>query len=72
MIIHTSKDFGDAIRSRRKELGYTQATLASFCGCSTVFLSALENGKQTAELERALRVANTLGLDISLDPREAR
>ena len=43
-----------------------------FCGCSTVFLFALENGKQTAELERALRVANTLGLDLSLSPREAR
>lgn len=72
MIIHTSQDFGAAIRSRRKELGYTQATLASFCGCSTVFLSALEHGKQTAELERVLRIANTLGLNVSLEPREAR
>lgn len=72
MIIHTSQDFGTAIRSRRKELGYTQATLASFCGCSTVFLSALEHGKQTVELERALRIANTLGLNVSLEPREAR
>jgi HTH-type transcriptional regulator/antitoxin HipB len=53
-----------AIRKRRKELGYTQAQLAEYCRCSTVYLSALENSKETAELGRALRIANTLGIGL--------
>lgn len=69
MIVNNSEDFGKAVRKRRKELGYTQAQLAGFCGCSTVFLSALENGKETAELGRALRVANMLGLNLVAEKR---
>lgn len=64
MRIFDSKTFGAAIRKQRKELGYTQAQLAGFCGCSTPYLSALENGKETAELGKALRIANTLGIDL--------
>lgn len=70
MKANSAKAFGEAIRKRRKELGYTQAQLAAFSGCSTPFLSALENGKPTAELERSLRVACTLGLDIFVESRE--
>lgn len=44
----------EAIRKRRRELGCTQAELASFCDCSTVYLSNLENGKETAEIGKAL------------------
>ncbi len=69
MRIISSKDLGQAIRKRRKELGYTQAYLADLCNCSTPFISALENGKQTAELERALRVANTLAINIYAQKR---
>ena len=34
-----------------------------------IFLSDLENGKPTAELGKALFIANTLGLDCLLNPR---
>ena len=64
MKVTDASAFGEAIRKRRKELGYTQRELADYCGCSTVFLSRLENGKETAELGIALRVANTLGIDL--------
>jgi len=64
MRIIDARTFGQAIRKRRKELGYTQSQLAGFCGCSTPYLSALENGKETAELGKALRIVNTLGIDI--------
>lgn len=70
MKTNTAKAFGRAIRNRRKELGYTQAQVAAFSGCSAPFLSALENGKPTAELERSLRVACTLGLDTFVVNRE--
>lgn len=62
--------FGAALRKRRKELGYTQAQVAAFSGCSAAFLSALENGKETAELGRALRVLNVLALDLDAARRD--
>lgn len=70
MIVTDAKQFGEAVRKRRKALGYTQSFLSAFSGLSVSFLSDLENGKKTIELEKAIRVANLLGLDCSLTPRE--
>ena len=69
MKVNNTVSFGEAVRKRRKELGYTQAQLAGFCGCSTVYLSALENGKETAEIGRALRIMSTLGIDLVAQKR---
>lgn len=69
MLIKDSADFGAAIRSRRKELGYTQAYIADFTGFSVSFLSDLENGKKTIELEKSIMVAQLLGMDVRLEPR---
>ncbi|MBR4473907.1 MAG: helix-turn-helix transcriptional regulator [Oscillospiraceae bacterium] len=68
-MITDAKDFGEALRRRRKDLGYTQAFLSEFCGLSVTFISDLENGKSTAELGKAIYLANLLGLDCSLTPR---
>ena len=70
MIVTDAKQFGEAVRKRRKALGYTQSFLSAFSGLSVSFLSDLENGKTTIELEKAIRVANLLGLDCSLTARE--
>ena len=69
MIILDPKSFGNALRQRRKELHYTQAFLAEVSGFSVSFISDLENGKDSAELGRAIRLANLLGLDCSLNVR---
>ena len=69
-MITDAKSFGEALRKRRKELGYTQAFLSEFSGFSVSFISDLENGKSTAELGRALRLASLLGLDCALTPRD--
>ena len=50
MVIGDAKEFGNAIRERRKALNYTQAYIASFTGFSTSFISDLENGKRILEL----------------------
>lgn len=68
-MITDAKEFGYAIRKRRKELHYTQAFLADFSGLSVSFISDLENGKPTAELAKALALANLLGLDLFLQKR---
>ena len=61
--------FGKAIRSRRKELGYTQAYISEVTGFSVSFISDTERGKPTAELGRVLILANLLGMDCELRVR---
>ena len=69
MKIFDAADYGKAVKERRKELGYTQKYLSDFTGYSTSFISELENGKPTIELERALRLANLLGIDVLMEER---
>lgn len=69
MKIFNTKDFGSAVKNRRKKLGYTQKDVANFIGCSASFISDLENGKKTAEIEKSIVVATTLGMDLSLHER---
>ena len=69
MKIADSISFGEMIRKRRKQMGYTQKYISEFTGFSVSFLSDLENGKKTIELDKALTVANLLGLDVELNER---
>lgn len=68
-MITDSISFGKALKNRRKKLGYTQAFLSEFSGLSVSFISDLENGKDTAELGKAILLANLLGLDFILAER---
>lgn len=67
--ITDTKGLGRAIRMRRKELHYTQAFISDVTGLSVTFISDLENGKETAELGKTIRLVNLLGLDLLVDPR---
>ena len=70
MQITSSTEFGEAIRRRRKELHYTQTFVSEVTGFSTSFISELENGKETAELGKAIYLANMLGLNIDMTGRK--
>ena len=63
MKIENSKDFGMVLKKRRKELGYTQKYISEYTGFSISFISDLERGKETAELGKAIFLANLLGMD---------
>lgn len=67
--VKDAADLGSVIRLQRKRLGLTQQELADACGCSIMYLSNLERGKETAELGIALRVVNILGLDLLVSER---
>ncbi len=69
MKITDARSFGAMLRSRRKQLGYTQAYISDFTGLSVSFLSELENGKKTVQLEKAIQVAMLLGLDLIMEAR---
>ena len=65
MKIRSVEELGEAIRTRRKELHYTQAFLAEFTGFSVSFISDVERGKATAEIGKTLQLLMILGLDLS-------
>jgi HTH-type transcriptional regulator / antitoxin HipB len=67
--IITAADIGIAIRKKRKEDGLTLADTAALCGVGYRFMSDLENGKQTAQLGKVLKVLTALGLDMTIEVR---
>ena len=69
MKIRSVEELGEAIRTRRKELHYTQAFLAEVTGFSVSFISDVERGKATAEIGKTLQLLMILGLDLSVERR---
>ena len=69
MKIRSVEELGEAIRTRRKELHYTQAFLAEFTGFSVSFISDVERGKAAAEIGKTLQLLMILGLDLSVERR---
>ena len=72
MKIYDAESFGLALKQRRKEMNYTQREISELTGFSISFISDLENGKSTAELGKAIYLANVLGLDIEIKSRGRR
>ena len=69
MIISTSKDLGSLIKEKRKMLGLSQKEAAAIIGVGVRFLSELENGKPTLEIDKALSVAKFFGIDLEAQSR---
>ncbi len=67
--IRSVTQIGELIRKERKRQDLVQRDLADLCGVSWHFLSNLENGKPTVELEKTMLVLRTLGIDIRLTAR---
>ena len=68
-IVHTPQDIAFLVKKRRKELGYTQSQVTAFCGGGNSFFSELENGKETLQLGKVMKVINILGLDLTVKER---
>ena len=60
---------GPLIRRRRKELGLNQTELAEVARTSLRFVSELERGKPTAQLDGVLRVLAALGIRLEASIR---
>ncbi|WP_144578777.1 helix-turn-helix domain-containing protein [Agrobacterium sp. DE0009] len=63
-MFRSARDFGAAIREKRKSLGWTQTGLAARSGTGERFIVELESGKPSCQLEKALIVARTVGIEI--------
>lgn len=67
--LRSTKDLGRVIRGERQRQGMTQAELAGLADVGVTFLSQLENGKDSAEIGKALQVLTMLGIDVDANPR---
>jgi HTH-type transcriptional regulator/antitoxin HipB len=65
--IYSAESLGQAIRHYRRESGLTQAELANQAGLNRTYLSALEQGQETEQLKRLLRVLRLLGVRMTLE-----
>ena len=59
-----AQELGEMVRRRRSKIGLNQSELAMTAGTGRRFISELENGKDTCELGKALRVLTVLGIDL--------
>lgn len=64
-----TETFGQRIRERRQQLGLSQSALADVVAVNRRVIGELERGKPSVQLGIALRVAEVLGLDMTLRER---
>ena len=66
MKLNDAKAFGKAVKMYRKKEKATQLQLAAVANTGVRFISDLENGKPSVQLDKALRVAKILGLKLEV------
>jgi len=64
--LYTAASVGPAIQMYRERAGLTQAELAEMAGLNRTYLSDLEQGKETEQMRRILRVLKLLGVRATL------
>lgn len=64
--LYSAASIGPAIRQYRRQAGLTQAELAELAGLNRTYLSDLEQGKETEQLRRILRLLKLLGVRATL------
>lgn len=64
-----TKTIGNFVRKARKNQGLTQAEAAGYLNVGTRFLSDLENGKPTVQLEKTLEVLEGIGFRVMVVPK---
>ncbi|MDP8258271.1 MAG: helix-turn-helix domain-containing protein [Candidatus Aadella gelida] len=70
--INSIVDLGTVVKTKRKNMKLTQASLAALCNVGTRFISELENGKTTLEISKVFKVIQGLGFIIKIEERRIR
>lgn len=65
--VYTPASLGAAIRHYRQEAGLSQAELAEDAGLNRTYLSDLEQGRETEQVKRILRLLRRLGVRMTLE-----
>jgi transcriptional regulator with XRE-family HTH domain len=64
--LYTAASVGPAIRHYREAAGLTQERLAEMAGLNRSYLSELEQGRETEQMRRVLRLLKLLGIRATL------
>ena len=67
MQIFDVKSLGKLVKETRKEQQLTQADLAVSAQVGVRFIVDLENGKETAQIGKVLKVCQMLGLKLDIE-----
>lgn len=67
--LQDTKQLGLKVRQKRKADGLTQQDLAAIANVGVRFVSDLENGKPSVQLDSVMAVLQALGLQLSLSSR---
>ena len=57
--------FGERVRARRREQGYSQDSFAAACGLDRTYMGGIERGERNLALRNIERIAVTLQLSIA-------
>lgn len=60
----SAAEIGKLVQAERKRQGVTQLQLAGMAGTGIRFISDLENGKGTIQVQKLIKVLHTLGLSL--------
>ena len=60
----SAAEIGKLVQSERKRQGITQLQLAGLAGTGIRLISDIENGKETVQVQKLLKVLHTLGLGL--------
>ena len=60
------KDIAVLVRNARKEQKATQVELAQFANVGTRFVRDVEDGKESVQFDKLMRVLSTLGLKVEI------
>ena len=63
--VNTASDLGTLVRKSRRSMKLSQQDFADLAGVGRRFVSELESGKPTLEIERVLRVCKAAGIDLT-------
>jgi predicted transcriptional regulator len=66
-VIENDNDLASVLKARRKELGVTQKTLASFCNLSHNGISRIEVADSDVKLSTLLKMSKILGFKIVIE-----
>jgi len=67
--VRDAKDIGELLRRARKRQGLTQQELADLVGVGVRFVSEVERGKGSAEMDRVIDLLRGVGIDVFLQAR---
>jgi hypothetical protein len=70
--VRTAAELGILICQRRAALALRQLDIAGLGNTGNRFISELENGKETVQLQKTLDLLGLLGLEVIVRPKSAR